>query len=220
VPLPEEAVGLSFGQEEDQARYIQGEGELRDTTPVPPGQETMLVFVSYHLPITGTVHVERSYDHPLALLNILLAQPGLTLESDQMQAQGMETFQGRQYALYGTANLAAGSPLAFDLLPVETDVSGTATQPGTSGPGVTDQQGLVGRLGLVLAAAALGGVIGYAIAARPGRAPAPEALESDPRARPLLAGVADLDAAFEAGEVDEETYRRERAARLDAIRAL
>ena len=220
VPLPEGAVGLSFGQEEDAGRYIQDGGDLRDTTPVPPGQETMMIFVSYHLPVSGeTIHVERSYDYPLILLNILLAQPGLSLQSDQMQSQGLQTFQDRQYALYTAAGLPAGSPLAFDLLLEETGVT-APTQPGTIGPGVTDRQGPVGRLGLVLAAAALAGVTGYALAVPPGSPGRPAALEGDPRAGLLLAAVADLDEAFEAGQMDEETYRRERAARLDAIRAL
>jgi len=43
---------------------------------------------------------------------------------------------------------------------------------------------------------------------------------SNPQARPLLTELADLQEAFEAGQVDEETYRRQRAEKWEALKSL
>jgi hypothetical protein len=46
------------------------------------------------------------------------------------------------------------------------------------------------------------------------------ALASNPQARPLLAELAGLEEAFEAGQVDEETYQRQRTEKWEALRSL
>jgi hypothetical protein len=42
----------------------------------------------------------------------------------------------------------------------------------------------------------------------------------DPKARRLLAELADLEEGFESGQIDEATYQRERAAKYEALKAL
>jgi len=67
----------------------------------------------------------------------------------------------------------------------------------------------------------LGAVI-YPLLTAERRRPAttPSTLASNPQARPLLADLADLEAAFEAGQVDEETYQRQRAEKWEALKSL
>jgi hypothetical protein len=115
IPLPEGAVGLAFGEDIPEERYVEVEGGLMDTEPVPPGSETAIAFFSYHLVVAGeTIPMERSFAYPLADLNVLAAQPGLTLNSDQMQFLGLEPFQDRDYGLYTAQNVPAGTPLIME----------------------------------------------------------------------------------------------------------
>jgi len=225
VPLPPDAVGLAFGEDVPADRFVQSEGKLLDTEPVPPGQETLTVFYSYHVPVTGSsVHVERSYDYPLTALTVLLTQPGLALSSDQLLDGGSQALMDQEFAVYTAGDLAAGTPLAVDLIMEPTEVTeSTATT--ESGKPIADNQELLRGLGFGLAILAVLGVVIYTLLTAERRRPATAlptvaALASNPQARSLLAELADLEEAFEAGQVDEETYRRQRAEKWEALRSL
>jgi len=255
IPLPSDAVGLAFGDEASADRFVQSEGKLMGTDPVPPGQETLTIFYSYHVPVTGSsVRVERSYDYPITALTVLLTQPGLALSSGQLLDGGSQTFMDQEFAVYTAVDLAAGAPLVVDLTVEATGATGstTTTETGISqavgaGKPITDNQGLLRGLGFGLAGlAVLGAVIYPLLTAHPLRSPSdavlrdrcapglpsvdsrPQAvalptvatLASNPQARPLLAELADLEEAFEAGQVDEETYQRHRAEKWEALRSL
>lgn len=230
IPLPEGAVGLAFGEDIPEDRYVEIEGGLMDTDPVPPGSDTSLTFFSYHLVVAGeTIPLERSFAYPLTILNVLAAQPGLTLNSDQFQFQGLEPFQGRDYGLYTVQDVPAGTPLTMEWVSTGEMPAGDSTEgmpPADSGAGLTvptrGNQKLLLWVGFGLALLAVGGAIVYPLAtARPAPAPASASeVVRDPRARRLLAELADLEEGFEAGEVDEATYQRERAAKYKALKSL
>jgi hypothetical protein len=162
-------------------------------------------------------------------MNMLVAQPGLTLNSDQLQSRGLELFQGRQYELYSTQNLGPEISLALEFIPV-TEVSGDTGalgSPASSGAGMTGatprgNQLLILWIGVGLAVLAVAGVVVYSMAAGPpavaaaGRAD----LASNPKARGQLAALADLEDAFEAGQVNEVAYERRRAELYEKIRSL
>jgi hypothetical protein len=222
IPLPSDAVGLAFGQDVSPDRFVQSEGKLLNTEPVPPGQQTLTVFYSYHLPVAGTsVPWERSYDYPITSLNLLLAQPGLAAQGDQLLAGGSELFGDQQLAVYTAGALPAGTPLAVTLIVEASEATGTTTT-AESGKPITDNQGLLRGLGFGLAGLAVLGAVLYPLLTAQSRRPimAASALASNPQARPLLADLADLEAAFEAGQVDEETYQRQRAEKWEALRSL
>ncbi|MGD9318289.1 MAG: hypothetical protein PVG56_15745, partial [Anaerolineae bacterium] len=180
VPLPENAVGLSFGEGVAEDQYIQVEGGLMGTEPVPPGTETALAFFSYHLMVAGdSIPLERGFAYPVGTLNVLVAQPGLTLNSGQLQSRGLELFQGRQYELYSTQSLGPDTPLALEFIPVAEAPgdTGTAEGPASSGESMTGatprgNQTVILWLGVGLAVLAVAGVVVYSMAARP---PAAEA---------------------------------------------
>jgi hypothetical protein len=230
IPLPGGAVGLAFGEDIPEDRYVEVEGGLMDTEPVPPGSETSLAFFSYHLVVTGeTIPMERSFAYPLTILNVLAAQPGLTLNSDQLQFQGLEPFQGRDYGLYTVQGVPAGTPLIMEWVSTgEMPAGGTTGSMSSSNTGATPtlptrgNQRLLLWVGFGLVVLAVGGAIVYPLAtARPASAPAsaPDMMR-DPKARRLLAELADLEEGFESGQIDEATYQRERAAKYEALKAL
>jgi hypothetical protein len=231
IPLPAEAVGLAFGDEGEEARFVQVSGGLRDTEPVPPGTETSLAFFSYHLVVTGaTVPLERSFAYPVADLNILVAQPGLALNSDQLELSGSEFFQGRQYDLYVAGNLGPETPLVLEFVPVAEAAdgsSGVAGMPSSSGQGVTGgnvrgNQQLFLWIGVGLGALAVLGAVFYPLATRRA-APAPVSgpdLVADSRARPLLNELANLEEVLEAGEINEVAYEQRRAELSEELKSL
>ena len=237
IPLPPDAVGLAFGEEVPTDRFVQSEGKLLDTEPVPPGKETLTIFYSYHVPVTdSSVHIERSYNYPITALTVLLTQPGLALSSVQLLDGGLQAFMDQEFAVYTAVDLAAGTPLAVDLTVEATEVTESTATTETGKP-ITDNQELLRGLGFGLAIlAVLGAVIYTLLTAHPLRSapglptvgsrppaatlPTVAALASNPQARPLLAELADLEEAFEAGQVDEETYRRQRAEKWEALRSL
>lgn len=230
IPLPEGAVGLAFGEDIPTDRYVEVEGGLLDTDPVPPGAETSLTFFSYHLVVAGeTIPLERSFAYPLTILNVLAAQPGLTLNSDQFQFQGLEPFQGRDYGFYTIQDVPADTPLMMEWVSTGEMPAGGSTEgmpPSDSAAVPTaptrGNQRLLLWVGFGLVLLAVGGAIVYPLATRRPASAAASASDvvRDPRARRLLAELADLEEGFEAGQIDEETYQRERAAKYEALKSL
>lgn len=230
IPLPSGAVGVGFQQDIPAARFVEVENGLLDTEPVPPGNETALVFFSYHLVVDGeTIPLERRFAYPVNNLNLLLAQPGLALRSDQLQARGSEVFEGQQYEFYSALGLAAETPLVVELLPLP-DTAGSEIGPaaptgelGTAASGPTrGNQEFLRWFGFGLAALAVIGALVYpSVSKRSKAAPsAQRSLTTDPRARGLLGELAELEASYEAGLLDEDTYGRQRAEKYEALRSL
>lgn len=221
LPIPSDAMGLAFTGDVPAGRFVQSGERLLDTEPVPPGQETLTISYSYHLPVRdSSVRIERSYDYPVSLLQVLLAQPGLALRSGQLLDGGVEPFGDRQFAVYVTgAALPAGAPLSFDLAVQAVEAAGPAATAAGAGKPISDNQGLLRALGFGLAGLAVLAAVLYPLLTARRRPPA-AALASNPQARPLLAELAGLEEAFEAGQLDEEAYRRQRAEKWEALRSL
>ena len=229
IPLPENAVGIAFGQGVADDRFLQVEGGLMDTEPVPPGTESSEVVFSYHLLVAGeTVPLERRFAYPVTNLNVLVAQPGLTLKSQQLEFMGTEAFEDRQYELYGAQALVPDTPLVMELVPVETEGSTAAAEippasdQGVTGSAATGNQRLLLAIGFGLAALVVVGALVYPqVVRRPaGTAVSASNLAANPKARPLLAELADLEDAFESGQIDEVTYERRRAEKREELKSL
>jgi hypothetical protein len=229
VPLPEAAVGLAFGGDAPEGRFVEVEGGLRDTAPVPPGSETSIIFFSYHLMATAdTIPLERHFEYPVASLNLLVAQPGLTVASTQLESVGTQLFQGQQYELFVAENLAAGTPLRLEFIQ-EAGASADAATGGMSPSGEQEAKGstrgnqrVLLWIGLGLAGLAIVGAMVYSAT---GVAPATihragQNVASDPRAQRLLSELADLEEALEAGQVDEATYEIRRAEVCGELKSL
>ena len=232
IPLPADAVGLAFSEEDPAGRYVEVEGGVWDTQPVTPGQDTSLVYMSYHLMVVDeAVSLERAFSYPVSAFNILVTQPGLRLESERLVDQGSQSFQGREYLFYVAQDLAAGEELVLNFGVTEA-AAGSSAMPGTeseaapeaTAPAGEGQQGLMQILGIALALLTVAAAVVYPLARRPlagARAAAgpglPEGLSSPGRRR-LLEELADLEDAHEEGHLDEADYEQQRAQLYDALR--
>ncbi len=229
-PLPPNAVGVASGEGSEEGRFIEVDGGLQDTDPVPPGIDRSLVFFSYHMMVSGeAVPLERTFAYPVDNLSLLVAQPGLEFRSDQLISMGQENFQGQQYEFYSVQGLDAGTPLQIELLPVAGASGGTGMPAAPVESGMTStsaatrgNQSLLLWLGLGLTALVVVGAVVYPFATKgTGGSGSPAAsLSSSPESRQLVAELADLEDAFEAGEVEEEAYERRRTVLFEKLKAL
>ena len=219
VPLPADAVGFALGEGIPEERFVAADGGLIDSEPVRPGTLMSEVRFSYHLMASSKpILLERRFAYPVTNLSLLVAQPGLSLASEQLQSMGSQLVQDRQYEIFSGENLDPDTPVKLEF----TAVAGMEGSPATGGmPGgqvpsgrsAGGSQGPLLWIGVGLALAAVAGAVVYAVTSRrpsAGRASGAE-LTSNPRARELLADLADLEDAFEGGEVDEAAYERQRA---------
>ncbi len=231
IPLPEGQFGLGLDSGDGGEQAVEVTGGVAVTEPVQPGQGTTYLSISYHLavPNSGLISLERSLPYPIEALWVLAAQPGLQLTSAVLESQGTTELQeGQVEELFVAQDLPENSPIAMQLqvlagaststLP---EAAATGGQAGSAGAGRGNQR-LLGILGIPIIALTLLAAVAIVFVA-PGLAAAParrRRLSAEPRARPLLGELADLEEAREAGEVDQAGYERRRSEMVGAIRAL
>ncbi|RME44920.1 MAG: hypothetical protein D6796_11140, partial [Caldilineae bacterium] len=205
VALPAQAENISFRTESVRPA---GDGTYLDSSPIPPGEGTYSLFVTYDIPIAGkkTETVETPLFYDVAAVNILAVDQGETIESPQLTAMDVATIQGTDYLRFTGANLQGGESLVMTFgnlnrLRVEAAPE-SAAAPAETGP-VNQTQLRWGILALGLAMVAFS--VWYA-----GRR-TPAAVAAGPaggEAARLLALLSELDALHQSGKVDDAAYHR------------
>ena len=228
VPVPSDAVGFALGEGIAEDRFLSASEGLVDTEPVRPGTLMSEIRFSYHEMVgNDPISLERRFAYPVVNLTVLVAQPGLSLSSPQLQSMGAQMIQDQQYEVFSGQGLGPDTPLELEFTSVADFASGldaTGMSAGqSSGSAATPgSQGVLVWLGVVLAAAAVVGVFVYtATTGRPAaRQQARPRLSANPQARKLLHQLADLEDALHAGEVDEAAYERQRAEITKELKSL
>jgi len=224
IPLPADAVGFALGEGIPEERFLDVDGGLMDSEPVRPGTLMSEVRFSYHLLATGKpIPLERRFAYPVTNLTVLVAQPGLSLTSGQLQSMGSQLIQDRQYEVFSGQSLEPDIPveLVFTLVAGVGDSAGTGGMPGGQVPSsgsAGGSQSLLLWIGFALALVAVAGALVYAVTSRrpdDGQSAGGQAVSDpgpafDPKTRELIARLADLEDAYEAGEVDEAAYVSQR----------
>ena len=219
IPLPADAVGFALGEGIPEERFVAADGGLIDSEPVRPGTLMSEVRFSYHLVATGKpISLERSFAYPVTNLTVLVAQPGLSLTSEQLGSMGSQLIQDRQYEVFSGQNLEPDTPVefVFTLVAGVGDSLGTGGMPGGQVPSSESaggSQGLLVWIGLGLALVSVVAAVVYAVTSRSSTVSraSSSGLTSNPKSGRLLADLADLEDSFEEGEVDEASYERQRA---------
>jgi hypothetical protein len=171
IPLPANTVGLGFPEGESPDRFVQAADALLDTEPVRPGNATSVAQFSYHLVADApTVVAEHRFAYPVGMLSVLTVQPGLELDSPQLQAGEPMTFQGREYGVYAAQNVSPDAPVAITFIPrAEEETQSMLPAPSAAGPAAAPQgqQRLLRWLGFGLVGLAVVGVLVYPMVTRP-----------------------------------------------------
>lgn len=214
--LPQGATNVAF-QNDIEGRFVQTENGYADTQPIVPGEEGLLVVAIYDIPYNGdTLTVDVPIPDDVGSTNLLVQNSGATLNSQQLEFVDTRQVEGSEFSIYSGGSLSAGDTLRLELTGLNNiEFAGppSSEQPGAiaAPPGAIDQTILrwiiIGLGGVVIVAA----VVVYP-QIRP-RVAHPADEEEDPAAsrQKLLLTLARLDDAFEAGQLDEQVYRRARA---------
>ena len=218
---------------------------VRDTWPLRPGQ-VHTITIAYYLPYEDGAVIDQAFSYPLVDGAVLLPNDTVTLRSAQFDETGAWRYRvshggvrvtelaadekidpAKDFTLVKehllTKPLAAGERLLFELVGRPTHTLTTTATPSSSGGSNTN---------MVAVALAVAGAIALALAGvlwyrqrQMVMAPAVVMRAADGWEEPpanadketLLRAVAALDDAFEAGKLDEETYRERRALLVERL---
>jgi mono/diheme cytochrome c family protein len=208
IPLPSGATNLGLpGDTLSQDIQFTDQG-VAVLAPIMPGSGTGEVVFNFDLPYNRSLDFSQSMTYPVAAVVALLPEGGAKLSGPGWQDLGVQDIGGSSYQNMAMGALNAGQTLDFSL-------SGRASSSGGVGLSTSNLAIGLGVFGLTLVAV---GLWWYRPWLRPAAAGAPEVDSTQMEATGLpsiLQQIADLDEAFEAGELGREAYRRRR----DALKA-
>ena len=219
--LPPGATDLQFQQGSLGERFQSTSDGFADTEPVVPGAGSQIV-CRYRVPFSSTAaSLAFTNAYSVTALNVLVSDPKVGFASPGLQNDGVRTVQNEQWQSYSGQNLPPGQvvQLNFEGLPLEGQAAPTGLTMGAPAAASAGSGGMPPDLsrmtpwvvfGLLMFALGFGvGRFTPRLAAAPASATALSAPVAD--ADDLIVALADLDDAFERGEMDEDAYRRERA---------
>ncbi len=215
IALPADATEVSF--QNDSARQTD-DGYYTESRPIIPGEEMYSFVVSYFLPFDGkSLEVVTPLIHDVKTVNMLLADQGETLTTDQLKLAGEQGIQGLTYQQWEGGNLTAGQDLTMSFgklnkLNFGHENGSTPTSNfAASGPDQLTVRWAILGVGVLLIAFVLWMVY------RPVAATAPA---TSARKEELLAVLQSLDSMHAAGDLTDEEYHRLRAQNVAVLKAI
>jgi hypothetical protein len=179
-----------------------------DTLPLRPGMGSLTLLVQYALPYDDGLTISLPVDYDTNNVNLVVPEVGVSLgEGDGWVSGGTQTMEGGTVTSYAQMNIPAGQELVINLEGrPRVESSATANLVGDN------------TLELVIGLGAAALVVGIAaVAIRRWRLEPEEAyLDRDQ----LLQEMADLDDAYEAGEIGEAEYHSQRQKIKDELMAI
>lgn len=195
VPLPAAARNVGFEQGDFQDRYQQTAEGFVDHEPLPPGSGIDQLVFGFDVPLEGGLEYRQPLEHPVQAVTVLVPENGPRLSG--LIDEGVRDLGGVRMHSYAASGFEAGDSLTFRV----------AGPGGLSGPTVTLAVGGAALL-LALYVAYRAGWVG-----RPASSPASPASSAAPADQgTLLRRIAQLDAEYEAGRLDQEQWEQRRAA--------
>ena len=172
-----------------------------DTVPVRPGRGSHTLLVRYQLPYDGELNLAHPVSYPVAQVSVAMPDAGVAVVEDGgWSFQGSLAVSGQQIVNYSGGAIPAGSSLRLTLEGDPTQVLGTSGNPILVRD--NDLETIIGSVALFLA------LVGGGFLARSWQQIPLGA--GDPDVDELLDAIADLDDAYEAGEIPDGRYRRQR----------
>jgi hypothetical protein len=206
VTLPAGASNLGFDTGTLGTDYAATEGGFIDKEPVRPGSGSSQLIFGFDMPYDRKLTFEQPIAYPVSAVVALMPDNGPNVGGNGVQDLGLAQISGTSLHNYSLGPLAAGSTLTLSIAGQGSPVGGS-----TSALSPTNLAIGLGVLGIALVATGLwwyrpGGLKG-AGQSRPSPA---GAASQEEVAQDLVRAIADLDDAFEAGQIDEALYRKRR----------
>ena len=221
LPLPEGATPVDMFED---GRYTLSEDGrvVSYTRAIAPGQPANLHHM-FMMPYTDdALSITQQFAYPLrGIAEIMLAAPGLTLESDMLPFLGSETIDGTPFDGYGnTMTLNAGELIQYELqgelLDVAAPVASSATPAETSSNNTLSTV-LVAAGGLLIGFA---GVLFFRDRFVSSDNDSTSKMTVKEQLNALLQQVAELDREHAAGDIDDSRYAKKRTALKTQIATL
>ncbi|MGD8822662.1 MAG: c-type cytochrome, partial [Anaerolineales bacterium] len=208
VTLPEGYSDLEFFDESAQQRYRLTDNGFDYTGSLVPGFETEVVF-SFTLDFDNQLDYEQVVDYPVGAVVALIPEGSLTISGDAVTDRGVQDMGGTPLHTYDLPAIEAGQAIEFRL---------RAT--GSAGD-ETAFSGLVIGLAVLGVGLMTAGVLWY----RQSRATEDDEQPQEPvdlsaERDQLLRQMAELDDAFESGDVNQASYEKQRAKLKEQVRRL
>ena len=209
ILLPEGAANLQFDTGALGDRYFATERGFTDTLPLRPGMGTHELVFSFEVPYEKDLDFKQPTNYPVDAIVILTPATGPELEGNGIVDMGSREMSGNLLRNYTAESIEAGGIFEVTLMGSGIDA------------GVSDDSTLVniaiGAGSLILAAGAIGiwwfrrrKISGEDVEAVEHPRSKVVASELDDQ-ETLMRSIANLDDAFEAGEIEEAEYRSRRA---------
>jgi mono/diheme cytochrome c family protein len=204
--------------------FIQTERGWADPQALGPGAGALTLLVRYDLPYSSGMSIAHPVFYNAASSTIILPDAGVEVSNADWIAQEPQNFgQGETFLNYSRAPISAGEPLTIELEGRPRLVTDTSGQTVVNRDQTTEL--IIGGTALLLVAGA-GVYFWRASQARQAAeddeayVAAVSAAAGADTADSLLRQIADLDAAYEAGQVAEDNYRESRAALKSRLAAV
>ncbi len=200
--LPADAADLQV-LEPAEEHWVRIDGGIACTDPISPGNLALELAFQYALPFAEGMEIERTFPTPVASLGVLAFGGDLAAEGTALTPGGvMDTAQG-PVRVYTAGPLEAGQPVRFR---VRTEPLETALAPTGPAPAARPSRNLTMEVALGLVALAVAVAAACVLLRPPASGPVPASV------RAQVEAIAALDAAYQAGQLDEKEYRRRRDA--------
>jgi hypothetical protein len=167
LSLPTGAEGLAFEDGELGQRFFETDDGFVDTWSLPPGQASGRLMFSYALPYDLSGYdLTRHIPYPLEAINVLVADVGVDVTSDQLTSEGSRGMQGQSYLNLSGQNLSKGERLIvhFSGSPDNEPVGESEAVPAQPTP--ESDQSLLRWVALGLIVLAVGFALGYPLLRR------------------------------------------------------
>ena len=191
-----------------------------DTVPIRPGRASMSLLTRYSLPYEGETTIEHPVFYDLVNANLVLPDVGVALDDNgQWVSGGAQSLDGSNFLSYALSNLPAGSDLTIILNGEPTQVTDGSGNTIAAPRSQTNELLIGGGVLLIAAAVAIYFISNRRTAALAAAATVPPEPPAPPELPPgapapgrdeILLAIADLDDAYERGEITEEAYQARR----------
>ncbi|HEX6383999.1 MAG TPA: c-type cytochrome [Anaerolineae bacterium] len=180
------------------SEVIQTETGWADTLPLRPGRGTLALLVQYDLPYENGMRLAHPLPYKVESASVILPDTGVTLTEGEWTPQGTQTLPSGAYLSYGRTGLQPGDAITLTL-------NGRPQR-------VVDTQGnalllrdettelVIGGSALLLVVV----VAAYTVRAWQTQSATPAVATGDIDA--LLQAIADLDDAYEDGDITDDAY--------------
>lgn len=240
--LPPEAENVSFqrafqGVESfvPATEVIETEEGWADTVPLRPGRSNTSLVAVYTLPYDDGLTFSHDLHYNARNVSVILPDAGVELEGERWTSQGSQEAMGGAFLSYARQDVPAGETLSLTLSGEPTQVTSSGGAGSSAAPRDENIELIIGGIALIVVLGA--GV--YVYRTRQLQAEADDyvyedeyeyddeydyeedvQLADDTEVDQLLQEIADLDEAYDAGEVEEEEYRAERQRLKEELKSL